>query len=48
MPQRVTVEDRAHFGAAQRKTKVAGLRGVHRVDGKAARLIRCPGKDIEI
>ena len=48
MFQRIAVEDCAHFRAAQRQAKMAGLRSVNGVDGKAARLVGRARKDFEI
>ncbi len=38
--QRVAKKNRADFRAAERKPKMSGLRGLHRVHAQTARLVR--------
>src|SRR5438045_9440875 len=48
MPEQITINDRAHFGAAKWQTEVTRLRCLHRIHRQAACLIRgaCESLDI--
>ena len=46
--ERVTVEHRAHFRAAQRKTEVTGFGSLDRVHAQPARFVRRARKNFEI
>jgi hypothetical protein len=48
MLEQVTIQDGAHFRAAERETEVPRLRALHRIHGKPARFVCRARKRFEI